>query len=515
MSWTDLLNNYYDYIYLRKSRKDLEFDNEIDILARHERQLVEMANKKGFYIPSENILREVVSGENLVNRPMMQHLLNKIENGEVKNIFCIEIERLSRGNSIDQGIITQAIIMNNVTVHTLQKTYDPKNEYDEEYFEFGLFMSRREYKTINRRLQRGKVQAIKEGKFIASVPPFGYDRIKIKGDKGYTLEPNADAETVKLIFNLCCEGYKSTQLARHLQKLGIKSSTDKAWTPAMVKNILFNPVYTGYIVTKRRHIVKKVVDDKIVISKPVNKNPQLTKGLHKAIITEEQYEKAQNFLKSLKPLKVQKKHKLKNPFVGFTFCKICGSRMYRRLNYRDHSKDYLACTNIYCNNVSARIYIVENKLIEELKKILKEQKTFLANYEKEIIKKAKDYSSEIKKIDKQLSDLDKQFTKTCELLEKGIYSVDLFETRSKSISEKKKALNELKNRLIEENKNNDTEVIRKKIPILEQCINNYYDLDMEQRNELLSVLITRIEYYKEKSVRWTKDPYDFELNIIL
>lgn len=504
-----------DYLYLRKSRKDLEFDNEIDILSRHEKQLIELANKKGIHIPNENILREVVSGENLINRPMMQYLLNKIENGEVNNIFCIEIERLSRGNSIDQGIITQAIIMNNVTIHTLQKTYDPKNEYDEEYFEFGLFMSRREYKTINRRLQRGKAQAIKEGKFIASVPPFGYDRIKIKGDKGYTLDPNKDAEIVKLVFDLCLQGYKSTQLAKHLQKIGIKSATDKPWTPAMVKNILRNPIYAGYIVSKKRNIVKKVVNDKIVISKPVNKSPQLNKGLHKPLITEEEYQQVQNFLDSLKPSKVQKKHKLKNPFVGITFCKICGSRMYRRLNHRDHSKDYLACSNIYCKNVSARIYIVENKLIEQLKEILKEQRTFLNNYEKEIIKKAQDYSKEIKNIEKQINELDNQFIKVCDFLEKGVYSIELFESRSKTITESKKTLNELKLRLIEESENDNTEVIKKRIPILEQCIEHYYDLDMEQRNELLSVLITRIEYYKEKSVRWTKDPYDFELNIIL
>ena len=46
---------------------------------------------------------------------------------------------------------------------TPSKTYDPENEFDEEYFEFGLFMSRREYKTINRRLQRGRAASIKEG----------------------------------------------------------------------------------------------------------------------------------------------------------------------------------------------------------------------------------------------------------------------------------------------------------------------------------------------------------------
>ena len=45
---------------------------------------------------------------------------------------------------------------------TPAKIYDPNNEFDEEYFEFGLFMSRREYKTIKKRLQRGRVSSAKE-----------------------------------------------------------------------------------------------------------------------------------------------------------------------------------------------------------------------------------------------------------------------------------------------------------------------------------------------------------------
>ena len=68
------------------------------------------------------------------------------------------------------------------------KIYDPNNEYDQEYFEFGLFMSRREYKTINRRLQNGRNMSAAQGKFPSSRPPYGYKRKKIENDKGWTLE---------------------------------------------------------------------------------------------------------------------------------------------------------------------------------------------------------------------------------------------------------------------------------------------------------------------------------------
>ena len=63
-------------------------------------------------------------------------------------------------------------------------------------------MSRREYKVINRRLQRGRLASVNEGKYVGSVAPFGYDRMKIKGDKGYTLKKNNESNTVKIIYDL-------------------------------------------------------------------------------------------------------------------------------------------------------------------------------------------------------------------------------------------------------------------------------------------------------------------------
>ena len=486
----------YDYIYLRKSRKDLEFDNDIDILARHEKQLLELANKKGIHIPPQNILREVVSGENLSERPMMRYLLDKIENGEVKNILCIEIERLSRGNSIDQGIITQSIIMNNVTVHTLQKTYDPQNEYDEEYFEFGLFMSRREYKSINRRLKIGIAQSKKEGKWVCSVTPFGYDKTKLKGEKGFMLVPNEDAETVKLIFDLFLEGNKSPTIAKKLTELKLKSATGRTeWNDHMIRNILNNEVYKGYIVINKRKTIKKVSNNKITLSRPVNNNYQIIKGMHTPIVSEETFDKCMSMREQAAP-KVRKDKELKNPFAGLIYCGLCGKAMVRKPKYREYESILLHCRNPYCNNRSSSFSLVEERIIETLKDILKEQKIFLDNYEAEYIKKSSNNSSEIKKIDKKINDLEKQFIKTCELLEKGVYSVDLFDMRSKSITEEKNALNSLKNRLIEDNKKDETIIIKKRIPILEKCIDNYNILTIPEKNELLSALITKIEYVR-------------------
>ena len=99
-------------IYLRKSRKDLEL-KEYDVLERHRRILLDFANSRNIPINKEDIYEEVVSGETIQDRPVVQQLLKKIEAGYYKAVLVMEIERLARGNTIDQGIIAQTFQLTN------------------------------------------------------------------------------------------------------------------------------------------------------------------------------------------------------------------------------------------------------------------------------------------------------------------------------------------------------------------------------------------------------------------
>ena len=151
-------------IYLRKSRADAEAEARGDgeTLARHEKMLLAVAKRDRYHI--SKIYREIVSGETIAARPQMQQLLQDVEQGLYAGVLVMEVERLARGDTIDQGIMAQTFRYSDTKIITPMKVYDPNNEFDEEYFEFGLFMSRREYKTINRRLQRGRAASAKEGK---------------------------------------------------------------------------------------------------------------------------------------------------------------------------------------------------------------------------------------------------------------------------------------------------------------------------------------------------------------
>ena len=189
--------------YLRKSREEKDLPTDI-VLQSHNRILDEVCMRMDIHVDEEDVFKELVSAESIDARPEMKRLLKLVEQGYYDGVLVYEVQRLCRGNGMDQALVNETFKLSGTKIITPNKVYDTaNNESDEEYLEFGLFMSRREYKTINRRLKDGKISAFKMGKFINSVAPTGYKRIKLKGDKGYTLEiDETEAPVIREMFDL-------------------------------------------------------------------------------------------------------------------------------------------------------------------------------------------------------------------------------------------------------------------------------------------------------------------------
>ena len=304
-------------MYLRKSRADKDYENSSTeaILNRHEKALLELAQNNNYKI--SQIFREVVSGETLSQRPEMQKLLAQVENNMYDGVLVMEVERLARGNSVDQGIIAQAFKYSNTLIITPTKVYDPQNEFDEEYFEFGLFMSRREYKTINRRLNAGRLASCKEGKFVGSITPYGYSKEKLKNQKGYKLVPDLEeSKVLKLIFELYTNSMGIRNICKYLGSLGIKPRNSQNWSTSTIRDILKNPVYTGKILWHKTYSTKTTKDGIVKSKRHRNKDNFYTfDGIHSPLISDDTFQKAQNIL-------LQNSHTpvnnllLKNPFAG-------------------------------------------------------------------------------------------------------------------------------------------------------------------------------------------------------
>jgi len=108
-------------IYLRKSREDREAEarGEGETLARHKAALLDIAKNRILDIGA--IYEEIVSGETIAARPQMQRLLEEVEAGRWEGVLVMEVERLARGNGIDQGIVSQAFSVSGTKIITPYK----------------------------------------------------------------------------------------------------------------------------------------------------------------------------------------------------------------------------------------------------------------------------------------------------------------------------------------------------------------------------------------------------------
>lgn len=104
---------------------EAEQHGEGETLARHEHTLLSLARQKNLIIG--NIYREVVSGETIAARPVMQRLLREVEQSLWDGVLVMEVERLARGDTIDQGTVQRAFQYSNTLIVTPSKTYDPGN----------------------------------------------------------------------------------------------------------------------------------------------------------------------------------------------------------------------------------------------------------------------------------------------------------------------------------------------------------------------------------------------------
>lgn len=408
-------------IYLRKSRKDYEFSNEPieKTLERHEKILQEYALKSyGQKIAEDNIFREVVSGDTIADRPKMQEVLSLIESEKYKAVLVLEIERLARGNTIDQGIIAQTFEYTNTLIITPQKIFNLHDDLDRSFFEDGLYQSRKYLLYTKKILARGRIASVKEGKYIGSSPPFGYNKEKLKNEKGFKLVINNDeANIVRLIFNLYVNGTGTQNIAHKLNEINAKSRKNVPWTPSMVRNILRSKAVNGKVTWNNRMTVSTIENGKIVKTRPNgNDKAIIIKGMHEPIINDELWNLAQSKINDNHSPKPSKE--IRNPLAGIVKCKVCGHNMVRR-PYGNGVHDTLICPISGCPNVSSNLDIVEDKLINCIKEILTKYEKYLDDCS--INDNEVDYNSIIEATKKDISNLEQQLLKVYDLFEKGVY----------------------------------------------------------------------------------------------
>lgn len=315
--------------YLRKSRADAlreRMEDGYDALAHHRRALEELAARLGVEV-SRWYRDGIKSGDSIAARAEMRELLATVEDGRWDGVLCMEVERLTRGDMGDQAAVGRAFSESGTLIVTPTKVYDPSDEADMEYFEFGLFMSRREYKVIKKRLMAGRVASVKEGQYIFTHRPFGYRKVDVDGM--HTLEPVEDeAQAVREMYAARLRGDSYAQIARMLDAMGVAPYKGARWNPGSVHNILHNPVYAGRISFKRGAQTAYVENGRKRTRSTPPTESYLVDGLHEGIVDGATWDAVQAMAYHSP---VKRTHITRNYYGRLLKCAECG----KSLSYTD------------------------------------------------------------------------------------------------------------------------------------------------------------------------------------
>lgn len=504
--------------YARKSRSDDPLLSVEEVLEKHEKILNEWCERNlGELIPARNSFQEIGSGETIDARPEFQKILRLIENAKYKAVFTVDVQRLSRGDLEDAGRLMKLLRYTNTFVITPDMAFDLSDEYDRDRFKRELDRGNdylEYYKKIN---WRGRLESVRSGYFIGSIPPYGYDKDWIMDGrkKRPTLKINErEAEAVRLIFDLYVNQDMGLQnIAHQLNGLGYKTRKGNLWNSATLKDILENVHYIGKIKWNWRKTVNVVEDGEISKVRPKSKEYYIFDGKHPAIISEELFERAGK-IRGTK-VKVKTGKHLRNPLAGLIYCQ-CGKSMtyrtYKDAEGNERNAPRLLCTDqMYCHTQS----VTYGEILSMVKDILKDN---IANYEIEIKNHGENtlinQSNQIKRLENRLDELNKKELSQWEKYSEEAMPKAIFDKLNAKVLEEKESTQKALD-LARQNTPTVEDYKERQMHFVDalNALENP-EATAETQNRLLKDCITRITYKREQGGnRWKETRFELDVTL--
>lgn len=522
MTTTTYVKWLWDWLlYLRKSRQDDPNETIEEVLAKHEIQLQEWAERElGGRIPEENIYREIVSGESIAAREEVRKVLARIEDPSIKGVIVIEPSRLSRGDLADCSKIIDSFRFSRSLVATPYMTYDLEKKMERKFFKDELLRSSDFLEYTKELLFRGRVAAAKRGCFIGNTAPYGYKKIKI--GKDHTLEIiEEEADVVRLVFDLYINAQLTPyQIACRLNDAGVKPARIDKWKKDTIRVMLRNPHYAGYVAFNQKKFTPVLENGEIIKKRLAQPEDEviIAEGKHQGIIDRATWEAAQKLV--ARHPRVDPSKELKSPLAGLLFCEKCGQAM--RLHPYKKASDRYTCKQRPPCFKSVKAEAVLDALVvalEEAELPALELKVKNGDGDAHKIQQRL-----LAKLEKQMEEYRAQEERQYDLLETNPnYPQEVFERRNKALREKmdecQAAIYKAKSALPE------SVDYAERVISLKQAIDALRDPDLtpNEQNKILKAIVSRIEYSgppsdRDNKKRQTKngvDPFNLKVSLRL
>ncbi|MGI6147774.1 MAG: recombinase family protein [Limnochordia bacterium] len=187
---------------------------------------------------------EGLSGDSL-DRPALTEMRRRIRAGEIKEVICLDPDRLSR-RLLNQLLLTDEFERYGVELRFVNGDYSKTPEGTLFYALRGA-ISEFEKAKITERMCRGRREKAKQGKILRDFHVYGYDYDR---ERAALVVNQAEAQVVRDIFRWFLDPPKDavglSGIARLLTERGIPTKRGAPrWHRQVVRQILSNPTYIG------------------------------------------------------------------------------------------------------------------------------------------------------------------------------------------------------------------------------------------------------------------------------
>lgn len=371
-----------------------------------------------------------ISGTDFI-RPEFSRMMNDLRDGKIDCIIVKDLSRLGR-NYLESGEYIEMVFpffrcrFISVTDH-----FDTKYQQADISVQLKNMANEMYAKDISRKICSTMRTIQDQGKFAGSRAPYGY-RLD-PADKHHLIIDEETAPIVKQLFELLAEGNTVHYVATTMNARGIPSpgrllyergiaTTDhfknSKWYMQTVRRILQDEIYLGWMVSGKFRSTYHSTGKKG--SQPVPREEWIvTKGTHEPIVTEELFNKVQEYFVRMKEEHGQtavynSKSKKASIFKGHLRCGECGQAMFLR-NKHSHGKvtAWYYCAlhenynSSYCVKKAVKKQDVEDialKLIRTQIKLFTDAREMIIALNKKESSKTKHriYSDQIRNVKKQI-----------------------------------------------------------------------------------------------------------------
>lgn len=371
-----------------------------------------------------------ISGTDFI-RPEFSRMMNDLRDGKIDCIIVKDLSRLGR-NYLESGEYIEMVFpFFRCRFISVTDRFDTKYQQADISVQLKNMANEMYAKDISRKICSTMRTIQDQGKFAGSRAPYGY-RLD-PADKHHLIIDEETAPIVKQLFDMLAEGntvhYVATTMnakgipspGRLLYERGIATTEhfkNSKWYMPTVRRILQDEIYLGWMVSGKYRSTYHSTGKKG--SQPVPREEWIiTKGTHEPIVTEELFNKVQEYFVRMREKHGQaavynSKSKKASIFKGHLRCGECGQAMFLR-NKHSHGKvsAWYYCAlhenynSSYCVKKAVKKQDVEDialKLIRTQIKLFTDAREMIIALNKKESSKTKHriYSDQIRNVKKQI-----------------------------------------------------------------------------------------------------------------